>query len=190
VRSRPNYRTECTCESQTANTTPERSWRPCAALGDVVGRIAVTSAEALEFVRTHGVVLEAAIGPVPSLASMIAGGPIRGSWWGHARSHDIFVLTRVVRDCPDVLVCRLVDGKITYVHRRLWPALVCLAKRFPRKHLAMVHEKHTVAGRHVNDEVAYPGWVSPELAAQAAELDEQGALRDIGSWCVNTGSVA
>lgn len=150
----------------------------------------MTTAEALKFVRTHGVVLEAATGPVPSLARAIAGGPIRGSWWGHARSHEIFVLTRAIRDSPDVLVCRLVDGKVTYVHRRLWPALVRVAKRFPRKHLAKVHEKHSASGRHVIEEVAYPAWVSPELAARAGELDERGALGDIGVWCSKTGSVA
>ena len=143
----------------------------------------MTTAEALAFVRTHGVVLEAATGPVPSLAGAIAGGPIRGSWWGHARSHEIFILTRAIRDCPDVLVCRLVDGKITYVHRRLWPALVRVAKRFPHKHLGKVHEKHTASGRHVSEVVAYPGWVSRELAAQARQLDEQSALGDLGAWC-------
>jgi hypothetical protein len=149
----------------------------------------VTTAEALAFVQTHGVVLEAATGPVPSLAGAIAGGPIGGSWWGHARSHEIFVLTRAVRDCPDVLVCRLVDGKITYVHRRLWPALVRVSERFPRKSLAKVHEKHTSSGRHVSHEVAYPDWVSRELAAQARLLEEQSALENLGAWCTKSGSV-
>ncbi len=85
----------------------------------------MTIAEALEFVHRHGVALESASGPVPSLAEAIAGGPIRGNWWRHAKSHEIFVLTRAVRDSPDVLVCRLVGQKISYVHRRLWlPAWV------------------------------------------------------------------
>lgn len=142
----------------------------------------MTTAEALAFVRTHGVVLESASGPVPSLAEAIAGGPIQGSWWGHGRSHEIFALTRAVRDCPDVLVCRLVGGKITYVHRRLWPALVRAAERFPRKSLAKVHEQHTASGKHVSSEVAYPAWVSRELADQARELDERNALNDLGAW--------
>lgn len=119
---------------------------------------------------------------MPSLAEAIAGGPIQGSWWGHARSHEIFALTRAVRDCPDVLVCRLVGGKITYVHRRLWPALVRVAERFPRKSLAKVHDRHTASGKHVSDEVAYPEWVSRELTDQARELDERGALDDLGPW--------
>src|SRR6266511_3789241 len=40
---------------------------------------------ALAFVRRHGVVLEGARGPVPNLAEAVATGPIRGSWWGHAK---------------------------------------------------------------------------------------------------------
>ena len=145
----------------------------------------MTAAEALAFVRTHGVVLESATGPVPSLAEAIVGAPIQGSWWGHARSHEIFALTRAVRDSPDVLVCRLVGGKITYVHRRLWPALVRAAERFPRKSLAKIHERHTASGKHVSDEVAYPEWVSRELTDQARELDERSALDDLGPWCTD-----
>jgi hypothetical protein len=143
----------------------------------------MTPAEALAFVHTYGVVLESGTGPVPSLASVIAGEPIRGSWWSHARSHEIFALTRVVRDCADVLVCRLVDGKITYVHRRLWPALVRVSERFPREHLAQVSEKHTASGRHVKNVVAFPGWVSRELASAASQLDEKSALGELGTWC-------
>ena len=143
----------------------------------------MTAAEALSFVRTHGVVLESGSGPVPSLASAIAGAPIRGSWWAHARGREIFALTRAVRDCQDVLVCRLVDGKITYVHRRLWPALVRVSERFPRERLAQVSEQHTASGRHVKNEVAFPGWVSSELSAEAKQLDEKSALSELGGWC-------
>jgi hypothetical protein len=144
------------------------------------GRPFVTTADAIEFVRTHGVVLESATGPVPSLAVAIAGGPIHGSWWAHARGREIFALTRAVRDCSDVLVCRLVDGKITYVHQRLWPALVRVSKRFPLKNLARVNETHTASGRHVSEQVAFPSWVSRELSAQASQLDENSALDALG----------
>lgn len=145
----------------------------------------MTADEALAFVRTHGVVLESGTGPVPALARAIAGGPIHGSWWAHARSREIFALTRAVRDSADVLVCRLVDGKITYVHRRLWPALVRVAERFPRKHLARVHEKHTASGRHVVEETAFPGWVSRELSAEARAVDERDALATLGPLCLS-----
>lgn len=140
----------------------------------------MTTADAIEFVRTHGVVLESAAGPVPSLAAAIAGGPIRGSWWSHARGREIFALTRAVRDCSDVLVCRLVDGKITYVHRRLWPALVRVSGRFPLKDLARVHETHTASGKHISEQVAFPGWVTQDISRQASRLDEHGALVALG----------
>jgi hypothetical protein len=47
-------------------------------------------------------------------------------------------------------VCRLIGGKITLVHRRLWPSLVRLAERFPREELAQVRDEHTPSGRHVS----------------------------------------
>ncbi|MGH9361447.1 MAG: hypothetical protein ACRD2T_05975 [Thermoanaerobaculia bacterium] len=137
----------------------------------------MTIGEAIAFVRRHGVVLESACGPVPNLAEAIAGAPIRGSWWSHARGGEIFKLTRAVRDSSEVLVCRWVGGKITYVHRRLWPALVRLAGRFPREQLAQVREIHTPSGQHNLEEVPFPKWVSASLSRTAAKLDESKALR-------------
>src|SRR5215831_20196669 len=95
------------------------------------------------FVEEHGVVLEGSRGPVPSLAEAIAGEPIRGSWWGHREGRSIFRASRLVRDSDDILVCRLIGGKITYVHRRLWPALVRLSKLIDKDSLAAVRETHT-----------------------------------------------
>ena len=142
----------------------------------------MTPHQALAFVRKHGVVLESAAGPVPSLAEGVVGAPVRGNWWAHPRSHEIFAVTRAVRDSDDVLVCRLVEGKITYVHRRLWAPLVRAAKRFSPKRLAQVHEVHTASGRHITKEVAFPKWVPPEVSAEAARLSEEEAVLLLGSW--------
>jgi hypothetical protein len=144
----------------------------------------VTPRQAIAFVRKHGVVLEAAAGPVPSFAEAVVGAPVRGNWWAHPRSHEIFELTRAVRDCEDVLVCRLVAGKISYVHRRLWPALVRAAARFPRKRLAQVHELHGASGRHVTKEVDFPKWVPDDVSAGAARLSEEEAALLLGSGCL------
>src|SRR5437667_9653269 len=40
---------------------------------------------------------------------VVAGGPIRGSWWGHAKGRTIFRAAQAVCECPDVLVCKLID---------------------------------------------------------------------------------
>lgn len=144
----------------------------------------MTPRQAVAFVRKHGVVLEAAAGPVPSLAVEIAGGSIRGSWWQHPRSHEIFEVTRAARDSEEVLVCRLVDGKITYVHRRLCPPLVRASKRFAQNRLAQVREVHTASGRHATTELAFPKWVSAEVSADASQLSEAEALHELGDWCL------
>src|SRR6266850_7709422 len=102
----------------------------------------MTTAQALAFVKRHGIVLESARGPVPSLAAKVEGKPVRGSWWSHPKGHEIFLLSRAIRELPEVLVCRIIGGKVTYVHRRLWPALVFLAGRFSKKNLAAIKEVH------------------------------------------------
>ena len=143
----------------------------------------MTPRQAAAFVRKHGVVLESAAGPVPSLAAAIAGAAIRGSWWSHPRSHEIFELTQGIRNSDDILVCRLVNGKVTFVHRRLWPALVRVAKQFPKKQLAQVREVHTESGRHVTKELAFPKWVPTDVSAEARRLSKEEALQSLGGWC-------
>lgn len=130
----------------------------------------VTPEEAVAFVEHHGVVLQAARGPVPSLAEAIAGGPIRGSWWGHPKGHDIFRAAEAICDSADVLVCKLVDGKVTYIHRRLWPALVKLAPRFRREQLARVWNEHTVSGAHRSRHQGFPAWVPSTVMSEAKAL--------------------
>ena len=144
--------------------------------------MAMTSRQALAFIRKHGVVLEAAQGPAPSLAALIAGGPVRGSWWSHPKRQEIFAVTRAIRDSEDVLVCRLVKGKITFVHRRLWPALVRAAGRLPSDRLARVREIHTSSGRHATTEVPFPDWVPPSVRAAARSLSPEAALAEFAAW--------
>ena len=130
----------------------------------------MTPEEAILFVETHGIVLQAAKGPAPNLAQKIVGAPIRGSWWAHPKAHEIYRLAQAVCDDPNVLVCKLVDGKITYVHRRLWPALVKLASRFPSSHLAKVWDEHTASGKHVARSIPFPEWVPREVIEEARNL--------------------
>jgi hypothetical protein len=135
----------------------------------------MTERQALAFVRKHGVVLMAARGSVPSLAEAIAGGPYRGSWWGHPEGKEMFRLFGKVCDSPDVLVCRLAGGKITFVHKRLWPALVRLSSRFPKRTLAAVREEHTASGAHRSVTTPYPKWVPRSVLAAARRVDPDAA---------------
>ena len=137
----------------------------------------MTPKQALTFVKTNGVVLESGRGPVPSLAEAIAGELIRGSWWAHPKGHEIFLCSRAVRQSRDVLVCRLVGGKITYVHRRLWPALVRLAEELDADRLALVQEVHTPSGKHKVTITPFPDWVPPEVMRAARQLTREEAAR-------------
>ena len=139
-------------------------------------------ARALAFVRKHGVVLEAASGPAPSLAEFVAGEPVGGNWWAHPKGREIFAVTRAIREHDDVLVCRLVDGKVTFVHRRLWPALVRAADRLGATRLARLREVHTQSGRHETRTTPFPDWVPADARAAARRIAEEKALAPFALW--------
>lgn len=133
----------------------------------------LTARDALAFVERHGIVCEASRrGTVPSLADAIAGKRVRGSWWSHRYAQRIFELTRAVRAAPEILVCRLVDGRITFVHERLWPALVRLAERIPGKSLARLREVHGASGKHIVEETPFPAWLPGDAITAAASVAE------------------
>ncbi len=136
----------------------------------------------VEFVRIHGVVMETAKGPVPTLAHAVAGEPIRGSWWSHPKAHAIHAATRQVRDSGDVLTCRIVRGKVTLVHKRLWPALIRIACYLPVERLASVREIHTPSGAHRVEEKPYHDWVPSDVRKASQRLTEDQAIEALGSW--------
>ena len=136
----------------------------------------------VEFVRIHGVVLETAKGPVPTLAHAVAGEPIRGSWWSHPKAHAIHAATLQARDSGDVLTCRIVRGKVTLVHKRLWPALVRIARHLPVERLASIREIHTPSGAHRVEEDPYPKWVSSDVKKASQLLAKDVAMEALGNW--------
>jgi len=140
------------------------------------GTEAIAPAQALAFVERHGIVLEAARrGAIPSLADAVAGETLAGNWWAHAQGKRIFAATRAVREAGDVLVCRVVDGKVSFAHERVWPALVKLAGEFPRKNLARIREMHTGSGAHRVENLAFPKWVPAKTSADAERMSDADA---------------
>ena len=141
-----------------------------------------TAAEALAFVEAHGVVLVSAKGSAPKLVDAIAGQRIEGSWWSHPEGHRIFAILSAVTESDQVLVCRLLGGKVTLVHRRLWPALARVADRLAPAQIAQVRQEHTPSGRHVNHEIPFPRWLPAAVLDEAAALGEQEALTAFAAW--------
>ena len=64
---------------------------------------------------------------LPSVAGLIAGETLRGSWWGHPRGKEIYAVSEELASRPDVLLAKLVSRKVTFVHRALWPSLYSVA---------------------------------------------------------------
>ena len=139
----------------------------------------MTAKQSVAWVKKCGIAVESAHASVPNLAQVVAGESLRGSWWAHPKGNDIFLLSRAIRCSSDVLVCRLVDGKITYVHRRLWPALVSLAGRFSKQRLAAVKEVHTRAGKHELLVTPFPDWVPKEVLRTARQLTKKEAASQL-----------
>ena len=154
-------------------------WLIFVALGGYSVDDSMNAKQALAWIKECGIAVESARASVPSLAQVVTGKPLRGGWWAHPKGNDIFRLSRSIRSSPNILVCRLVDGKITYIHRRLWPALVRLAGRFSKQRLAAVKEVHTPAGKHKLLITPFPAWGPKEVLGVAQKLSEKKAASQL-----------
>jgi hypothetical protein len=64
---------------------------------------------------------------LPSVTGMIAGEPVSGSWWSHARAHEIYAVLTSLEEERGVLRVKLISKKETFVHSSLWPQLFAVA---------------------------------------------------------------
>ena len=56
----------------------------------------------------------------------IAGEKPKGSWWSHPKGKLIFNITSALEDEPGVIVCKLVEGRVTFVSPSIVPALLAV----------------------------------------------------------------
>lgn len=131
-----------------------------------------TSSRWVKFVEKHGVVLASARGPVPSVAEAVAGEPIVGSWWAHPKGKAIFAALSDIDDSPDVRCFKLLEGKVTFAHRKIWPALVRLGRDgvIATEQLGSLQQEHMPTGEHRNFITPFPDWVDDATAKSADGL--------------------
>ncbi len=86
----------------------------------------VTFAQLFAELQRRGILLEADA-ELPSVARMVIGGPWAGSWWAHRLGNRVYMLGQELVAHPEVIVIRLVAGKLTYVHRGVWSDLYAVA---------------------------------------------------------------
>lgn len=61
-----------------------------------------------------------------SAIQILTGAPPRGSWWSHPEASKLYRILQGVESNPDLLSTKLLSGKVTFVHRSLWPALLAV----------------------------------------------------------------
>lgn len=64
---------------------------------------------------------------IPDVRTLITGGSSKGSWWADKAAHKIFAVNELLEDHPDVTITKLISGKVTFVHRKLWHKLFAVA---------------------------------------------------------------
>ena len=126
----------------------------------------------VRLVEKNGVMLASARGAVPNIAEVVAGAPIIGGWWAHPKGKAIFAALSEIDDSDDIRCFKLIDGKITFAHRRVWPALVRLGRdgAVPTDKLAAVQQEHLPTGEHRNFITPFPDWVDDATAKAADKL--------------------
>lgn len=80
---------------------------------------------AIRALEKHGLLLKQDKA-LPSVVGLVTGESLKGSWWSHPKARKIFAVLTDLDDHDDVLLTKLIAGKDTLVHRRLWPALVAV----------------------------------------------------------------
>ncbi len=93
--------------------------------------------DGLELLRGRGAMTLVPVGTATSLVETVAGEPVRGSWWGHPAASRIHAIASALEASPEVLVLKLVGGKVTFLHRDLWAALARVVMDAPRRREAV-----------------------------------------------------
>jgi hypothetical protein len=145
----------------------------------------MTVDDAVEALREAKLMTMTRQGELPALVELVAGGPVRGSWWGHPAGKEIFRIANALEDLPsEVLVTKLVGGKTTFVHAALWPALyrvvsdsavqARMKNDAPMKQHAA--QMHTASGKHQTVRKAWEDWASAKVKRAAKELTLDAAM--------------
>ena len=136
---------------------------------------------------------------LPSVVGIITGEALSTSWWSHPRGQDIFQCLEAIEEKS--IATSLINGKVTFVDKRLWPAIVAVGssrepwqkaglrgkpakKDIKERLLAYGEEVHTDKGRH---ETRFKPWSEfarersiVTIAAEAARQEIEAAALTLG----------
>src|ERR1044072_7462447 len=64
---------------------------------------------------------------VTNVVTLLTGEAISRSLWSHPKGRLIFAVMSDLSEHPDLLFTKLLNGKVTLTHRKLWPAFLSVA---------------------------------------------------------------
>ena len=132
---------------------------------------------------------------LPNVVTLITGEHLSTSWWSHKKAQEIFACLESLDDVA--LETHLIGGRVTFVHKRLWPALAAAGmsmrgpKTLPKKDqqarlLVVAHEVHTASGKHEVRIESWKDWakregVRPMKSAEDARQQLEDAATELGA---------
>ena len=135
--------------------------------------------QALAWVKKCGIAVESARATVPSLPQVVAGEPLRGSWWAHPKGNDIFRLSRAIRRSPDVLVC-LAGGWENYLR----PSADVARPRFIRRTIFQAETCSLERSAHACGQAQVTGHSISRLGADRSPASRTEADRERGCFTI------
>lgn len=78
--------------------------------------------KAFKALKAGGILLESDA-LLPCVTRIIVGRRLRNSWWAHPRANVIYDVLNRLYHHREVLTTKLVGGKATLIHKKLWPAV-------------------------------------------------------------------
>lgn len=139
---------------------------------------------------------------LPSVVGIITGGSLSTSWWSHPRGQEIFSCLESLDD--QAIATNLINGKVTFVDKRLWPAVVAMGrsrqpwqtaglrrdpkpKEVKERLLQFAEDVHTESGRH---ETRLTPWADFARERGVATIAAEAARAEIESAAVALGSTS
>ena len=122
----------------------------------------------LDAIAEHGLLL-LQDKKLANAVTFMTGERLKGSWWSHPRAHEIF---RSIESLPDdqVIATKLVGGRVTFVHRSLWPDLLAVATSGDLRQDEREYEVHTSSGRHEKRFEPWEVWAKRQKVRAARDV--------------------
>ena len=139
--------------------------------------------DALALLEQQRLLPMTSVPPLKCLVDEIAGERVKGSWWSHKAGKAIFNIASELDDHRDVVSVKLLAGKVTFVHRALWPSLLRVvtdpawrkrAVTNKQAKVLLVHsrQEHTASGKHVTVDEEWGAWAKRVKAKPKGTFDD------------------